>query len=102
MKSLNNSLRARVWITAFGVLIVVGSVLLSGCAAFQPKAQGSRTPTAVQAARDIGTVRIDAPRVIDAADAAGCDLGVVMYSEGKRESKIGIYCDGGMKMPAPR
>lgn len=43
--------------------------------------------------------RIDAGEVIKAADESGCDLGAVVYSEGKRESKIGVYCQGQLPVP---
>jgi len=46
--------------------------------------------------------RINPKSVIDAADAAGCDVGVILYSEGKRDSKLGIYCQGGMPTTPPQ
>ncbi len=43
--------------------------------------------------------RIDARSVIEAASESGCELGIFMYSEGKKESKVMIQCDMGMPVP---
>ena len=83
----------------FVALIVTGALLLGGCAAFseKPSTDKERTSTSITAKG----ARIDAESVINAADEAGCDMKAITYAEGKRTSRISVYCGGAMKLPMP-
>jgi hypothetical protein len=82
--------------------VVAIAFILAGCS-LVPQRGDAQRPAADRGVQ-AGVVgpdkaRIDAGEVIKAADDSGCNLGAVLYSEGKRESKIGVYCSGGL--PAP-
>lgn len=77
------------------VAVVVIAIALSGCAGMMPKStpKASRTPVVATEGR------IDAPGIIKAADDADCDMAMMAYSEGKKESKLMIQCSGGLQFP---
>ena len=85
--------------------VVAGATLLvlTGCAGLASRPPSTSAPKEVTA-EDLAPVpsRINPKGVIDAADAAGCDLSVLLYSEGKRDSKLALYCQGGLPIPTPQ
>ncbi len=70
------------------VAVVVIAIALSGCAGMMPKSTPSvsRTPVVTGA-------RIDADAIIKSADEADCEMALLMYSEGKKASKLMIQCN---------
>ncbi len=81
---------------AISMLVLVALMFLVGCAALNPKPV---TPVVAPVEAKMVGSRIDARELIEAASDAGCDPSLIMYSEGKRESKIGVYCTKGLPVP---
>ncbi len=84
------------------VAVVVIAIALSGCAGMMSKGTQklpmSPAYTAEEIAKDATKGRIDASAIIKAADEADCNLGTLMYSEGRKESKFALSC---AQMPFP-
>lgn len=86
--------------------VAAGATLLAltGCAGLASRQPNTSAPKEVtmETETPAPAARINPKSVIDAADSAGCDVGVILYSEGKRDSKLALYCQGGMPIPAPQ
>jgi len=82
------------------IVVAIMALAVSGCAAFKPQADTGEAPERTTS-RQIGAAnaRIDVPEIIESADGAGCDLKTILYEEGKRQSKLGLYCDNGIDLP---
>ena len=86
--------RLKIAAVAVFILIVL-AIILSGCAMNPMK----RPAPVVEPVVVETSGRIDAKSVIDAANEAGCEMAVLLYSEGKKTSKIMVQCALGQPLP---